>query len=131
MTAWAVSQTTRFKAAVMGAGIADWHSFHAQSNLSDWDARYLKADPLDNPDVYRRWSPITYAKRIVTPTLILHGEQDLAVPVNQGYTFHRALYERGVPTELAVYPREGHGPRERDHMRDIEERTVRWFEQYL
>lgn len=131
MTAWAVSQTTRFKGAVMGAGIADWHSFHAQSNLSDWDARYLKADQLDNPDVYRTWSPITYAKRITTPTLILHGERDNEVPVNQGYTFYRALYERGVPTELVVYPREGHGPREYDHMRDIEERTVRWFEQYV
>jgi len=131
MTAWAVSQTTRFKAGVMGAGIADWHSFHAQSSLSDWDARYLKADPLDNPDVYRNWSPITYAKRIVTPTLILHGEKDRDVPVNQGYTFHRALYERGIPTELVVYPRETHGPTERDHMRDIEERTLRWFEQYV
>ena len=131
MTAWAVSQTTRFKAAVMGAGIADWHSFHAQSSLSDWDARYLKADPLDNPDVYRKWSPITYANRIVTPTLILHGEKDRDVPVNQGYTFHRALYERGIPTELVVYPREFHGPRERDHMRDIDERTIRWFEQYM
>ena len=131
MTAWAVSQTTRFKAAVMGAGIADWHSFHAQSSLSDWDARYLKADQLDNPDVYRRWSPITYANRIVTPTLILHGEKDRDVPVNQSYTFHRALYDRGIPTELVVYPREFHGPRERDHMRDIEERTVHWFEQYV
>ena len=115
----------------MGAGIADWHSFHAQSSLSDWDARYLKVDPLDNPDVYRRWSPITYANRIVTPTLILHGEKDRDVPVNQSYTFHRALYERGIPTELVVYPRELHGPRERDHMRDIEERAIRWFEQYV
>jgi dipeptidyl aminopeptidase/acylaminoacyl peptidase len=131
MTAWAVSQTTRFKAAVMGAGIADWHSFHAQSNLSDWDMRYLKANPLDNPQVYRERSPITYAKHVTTPTLILHGELDKAVPVSQGYTFHRALYERGVPTELVVYPREGHGPVERHHLRDIEERTLRWLEQYL
>ncbi len=69
MTAWAISQTTRFKAAIMGAGWADWHNFHALSNLSDWDMRFLQADPLDNPDVYRRWSPITYANRILTPTI--------------------------------------------------------------
>ena len=61
MSAWAVSQTTRFKAAIMGAGWADWHSFHALSNLSDWDMRFLQADPLDNPDVYR--SMVTYHSR--------------------------------------------------------------------
>ncbi len=131
MTAWAISQTTRFKAAVMGAGISDWHSFHAQSNLSDWDIRFLDADLLDNPEVYRERSPITYASRIITPTLILHGENDQPVPVNQGYAFYRALYERGIPVEFVVYPREGHGPIERDHLLDGEERVIHWFEKYL
>ncbi len=131
MTAWAISQTARFKAAVMGAGISDWHSFHAQSNLSDWDIRFLDADLLDNPEVYRERSPITYANRIITPTLILHGENDQPVPVNQGYAFYRALYERGIPVEFVVYPREGHGPIERDHLLDGEERVIHWFEKYL
>lgn len=131
MTAWAISQTTRFKAAVMGAGISDWHSFHAQSNLSDWDVRYMGADLLDDPELYRKWSPITYARRITTPTLILHGENDQPVPVNQGYAFQRALHERGVPVEFVIYPREGHGPGERNHLLDIDERVLRWFEKYL
>ncbi len=131
MTAWAVSQTTRFKAAIMGAGWSDWHNFHALSNLSDWDMRFLQADPLDNPEVYRQWSPITYANHVITPTLILHGDSDRYVPIGSSYAFQRALQERGVPVELVVYPREGHGISEYSHALDIEERIVRWLEKYL
>ncbi len=131
MTAWAISQTTRFKAAIMGAGWGDWHDFHALSNLSDWDIRFMQADPLDNPEVYRKWSAITYANKIVTPTLILHGEKDQPVPVSGGYGFHRALQERGIPVELVVYPREGHGISEYQHALDIEERLLRWLEKYV
>ena len=131
MVAWAVSQTDRFKAAVMGAGICDFHSFHAQTNIPDWDSRFLAADPTENPQAYRDRSAITYVARVTTPTLIVHGEQDPCVPVNQAYAFSRALRERGVPTELAVYPREGHGFRERDHLRDFHARMVGWYKQYV
>ena len=131
MVAWAVSQTTRFKAAVMGAGICDFHSFHAQTNIPDWDMRFLAADPSENPQAYRDRSAITFAARVTTPTLIVHGEQDPCVPVNQAYAYYRALCERGAPTELAVYPREGHGFRERDHLRDFHTRMVGWFERYV
>lgn len=134
MTAWAVTQTDRFKAAVMGAGLSDFHSFHAQTNIQDWDMRFLgqpPVDPLAHPEVYRARSPITYAGRVTTPTLIIHGEKDACVPVNQAYAFYRALTERGVPTELAVYPREGHGFAERKHLRDYYRRMLGWFQRYL
>jgi dipeptidyl aminopeptidase/acylaminoacyl peptidase len=131
MTAWAISQTRRFKAAMMGAGVCDYHSFHAQTNIPDWDMRILAADPLSQPEVYRAHSALTFAESITTPTLILHGEQDPCVPVNQAYAFNRALLERNVPTELVVYPREGHGFSERDHTRDLDERMLRWLETYL
>jgi dipeptidyl aminopeptidase/acylaminoacyl peptidase len=93
--------------------------------------RILTADSLKQPEVYRARSALTFADRITTPTLILHGEQDPCVPVNQAYAFHRALLERNVPTELVIYPREGHGLAERDHVRDMDERIVRWLEKYL
>ncbi|HEX6540112.1 MAG TPA: S9 family peptidase [Ktedonobacterales bacterium] len=131
MTAWAISQTRRFKVAIMGAGICDFHSFHAQTNIADWDMRTLGADPLAQPEVYRARSAITFAVNIVTPTLILHGEQDPCVPVNQAYAFHRALLERNVPTEMVVYPRAGHGLAERGHIRDADDRILRWLETYL
>lgn len=131
MTAWAISQTRRFKAAMMGAGICDFHSFHAQTNIADWDMRILAANPLDQPDVYRARSAISYAASITTPTLIVHGELDPCVPVNQAYAFHRALLERNVPTELVVYPREGHGFTESEHQRDVDERMLRWLARYV
>ena len=134
MTAWAVTQTTRFKAAVMGAGICDFHGYHAQSNIPDWDMRYLSnkvISPSEHPEIYRERSPITYASRVQTPTLIVHGEKDDVVPLNQAHAFYRALCERNVPTELVIYPREGHSLREREHIRDYQERLLRWFEKYL
>jgi dipeptidyl aminopeptidase/acylaminoacyl peptidase len=131
LTAWAVTQTNRFKAAMMGAGISDWHNMHAQTNIADADILLLAADPSENPEVYRKHSPITYVSRVTTPTLILHGEDDPAVPVAQAYAFYRALRERNVPVELVVYPREGHGLSERPHLRDAIERHLRWLERYL
>ncbi|HEY7781228.1 MAG TPA: S9 family peptidase [Ktedonobacterales bacterium] len=131
MTAWAVTQTTRFKAAMMGAGISDWHNFHAQGSLQDSDVRQLGVDPLEHPEQYRERSPITYAGRVHTPTLILHGERDQPVPVAQAFAFYRALRERDVPVELVVYPREGHGFRERAHLIDLFERMLAWFARYL
>ena len=116
MVAWAVSQTTRFKAAMMGAGVSDYHSFHEQTNIPDWDMRFLMADPLEHPDAYRARSAITFAKNVTTPTLILHGEKDLCVPVNQAYGFHMALRERhAVEWRL---PARGHGS-EREHFHDM------------
>jgi dipeptidyl aminopeptidase/acylaminoacyl peptidase len=131
LAAWAVSQTTRFKAAIMGAGIADWHNMHAQSSIADADVLLFNADPLEQPDAYRERSPITFANRVTTPTLILHGEVDPAVPVAQAYAFYRALCERNIPVELVVYPREGHGLSEKDHLNDGEKRLLRWLEKYV
>ena len=132
MTAWAVTQTDRFKAAFMAAGISDWRSFHGRSYLCDWDSiHYGGADPWEPDGLYRRFSPITYVKQVTTPTLIVHGEEDGDVPVEQGYLFFRALKDLGVETELVVYPREPHGLGERNHMLDMNRRAVEWFARHL
>lgn len=131
MAAWAVTQTHRFKTALMFAGVSDFHSFHAQSRIYDWDMRFLGGNPLDQPELYRARSAITYAARVQTPTLIIHGEVDQDVPINQAHAFYRALRERHVPVEFIIYPREPHGILERDHLRDFEERILRWLERYL
>jgi dipeptidyl aminopeptidase/acylaminoacyl peptidase len=134
MAAWAVTQTDRFKAACMGAGISDFHSYHAQSNIQAWDERFLGQPPvsqLTHADIYRERSPITHAKNTKTPTLIIHGEKDLCVPVSQAYAFYRALQENGTPVELRVYPREGHGFSERKHNLDYYKRLIAWFQQYV
>jgi dipeptidyl aminopeptidase/acylaminoacyl peptidase len=70
---------------------------------------------------------MAHVRKVTTPTLFLHGEQDPICPVGQAYEMFRALKELGVASELVVYPREGHGMRERAHARDVLERAVRWF----
>jgi dipeptidyl aminopeptidase/acylaminoacyl peptidase len=136
MSAWAVSQTGRFKAAVMGAGLSDWRSFHGVSRLHSWDALFYgrdgkDADPYDLDGPYTRFSAITFVDHVHTPTLILHGECDLDVPIGQGLQFYRALRDRGIPVSMTVYPRAGHGPSERAQMRDVALRFIEWVCRYL
>lgn len=132
MAAWAVTQTDRFKAALMRAGISDWRSFHGKTSITAWDSIfYGDADPWDPDGIFKEFSPITHVKKVKTPTLIIHGEIDRDVPVEQAYLFHRALTELGVETELVVYPREPHGFSERAHILDSTRRTVAWFSERL
>jgi dipeptidyl aminopeptidase/acylaminoacyl peptidase len=131
LTCWAITQTDRFKAAVMGAGICDWLSFHGTSHLGGWDAAHYAADPYERGGPLERFSAIHQVKRVRTPTLIVHGEVDRDVPVSQSYEFHRALKDHGVPTRLVVYPREGHGIAEKAHVVDLGRRIQEWFVTYL
>ncbi len=131
LTPRTISQTNRFKAAVMGAGICNWISFAGVSDIR------IFADCLFGTQMHRDATPLwersalRYAAQITTPTLIVHGEKDVRVPVGQAYEFYSALRHMGVPTELVVYPREGHSFVERHHQRDLQERIRDWFVRYL
>lgn len=122
----------RFKAAVGGAGIYNWIS-EAGSNdtrmheqVSHWDA------PLyEHFNLYLERSPIYEVRKANTPLLMLHGEQDEACPVTQAVEMHTALKWKGVPVELVIYPREGHGMRELPHQRDFLTRGLAWLDRYL
>ena len=131
MTMWAVTQTTRFKAAVAGAGIANWQSYYGQNRIDTWMLPFFGASVYDKPEAYSRSSPITFIKRVKTPTLVLHGDRDSEVPTPQGYEFWHALKALNVPTELVIYPEEGHAIAKPAHQRDIEERLLGWFDRYL
>jgi len=131
MSAWAVTQTKRFKAAMMGAGICNWLSFHGVAEIGAWDQISYRASPYELGGRYDRFSAIHYVDRVTTPTLIMHGADDIIVPVGQGYEFFRALKDHGVPTELVIYPREPHGFRERGHNIDRFQRFLAWFQRYL
>ena len=131
MTAWGITQTDRFKAAMMGAAITDWLSFHGTSNLAVWDQVANDASPYEQGGPYDKFSPMNYIARVKTPTLILHGEADPYVPVSQGYEVFRALKDLGVETEMIVYPREGHHFDEKNHQLDLMRRIVEWFKKHL
>jgi dipeptidyl aminopeptidase/acylaminoacyl peptidase len=131
LTAWAVTQTDRFKAAVAGASITNWISFHGVSTIPDFDANFYQADPFGWDGHYGQFSPMAHVRNTRTPTLFLHGERDPICPLGQAHEMWRALKELGVTTELVVYPREGHGIREREHARDVLERAVGWLTRYV
>jgi dipeptidyl aminopeptidase/acylaminoacyl peptidase len=131
LSAWAIGHTDRFKAAVVGAGVTNLLSFQA-SDIPSWLPReQMLAAPTEDLERYLRCSPIVSAGRVVTPTLVLHGEADERVPLGQGRELYHALRARQVPVEMVVYPREPHGIGELHHQRDLLERVIGWFNRWL
>ncbi|AWS44181.1 S9 family peptidase [Streptosporangium sp. 'caverna'] len=133
MAAWAVGQTDRFRAALVGAGISDWGMLVATGEGGILEAGLGGSVGWEGPGPHRhdRLSPISFASKINTPVLILHGENDTNVPLAQATFFHRALRHFGVEHEFVVYPREGHSFRERNHQLDVLRRTRAWFDRWL
>jgi dipeptidyl aminopeptidase/acylaminoacyl peptidase len=131
MAAWAVTQTDRFGAAVAIAAVTDWLSFHNTTNIARFDELFLQADPYAPDGEYFRRSPVVHVRDVKTPTLVMHGELDLCVPLAQGQEFYSGLAAEDVTTELVIYPREGHGWDERDHQIDAVERMRDWFDRHL
>lgn len=127
MTMWAVTQTKRFRAAVAGAGIANWQSYYGENLIDQWMIPYFGASVYDDPAVYAKSSPINFIKNVTTPTLMLVGDGDAECPAPQSYEFWHALKTLGVKTQLVVYPGEGHAVRKPENTKDILERTIAWF----
>jgi dipeptidyl aminopeptidase/acylaminoacyl peptidase len=132
MTAWAVTQTNRFKAAMMGAGVSDWFALMGTTPEPRWTEQvHFEAWPWDDPHAFRKNSPIEFVRQVRTPVLILHGENDNMVAIAQAREFYRALQHYKVPSEFVVYPREGHGIRETAHKLDGYDRMLKWYDRYL
>jgi dipeptidyl aminopeptidase/acylaminoacyl peptidase len=131
MTMWTVTQTNRFHAAVAGAGIANWQSYYGQNLIGQWMIPFFGASVYDNPAVYEKSSPIHFIKNVKTPTLVIVGERDAECPAPQSYEFWHALKTLDVPTQLIIYPGEGHLFLDPKHQADRLEQTVGWFDRYL
>jgi dipeptidyl aminopeptidase/acylaminoacyl peptidase len=131
MTMWTVTQTNRFKAAVAAAGISNWLSYYGENGIDAWMLPYFGASAYDDPAIYARSSPINYIKNVRTPTFEYVGERDIECPAPQTQEFWHALKAQGVPTEIMIYPGEGHGLRDPANAEDALERTLAWFDKYL
>ncbi|NMO52737.1 S9 family peptidase [Actinoplanes sp. TBRC 11911] len=133
MSAWAIGQTSRFRAALVGAGVADWGMLAATGENGQFEAALGGSTGWSGvgPHPHDAVSPISFAARIRTPVLILHGAEDTNVPVGQAVYLHRALRHFGVQHEFVIYPREGHAIRERAHQLDVLHRTRAWFDRWL
>jgi dipeptidyl aminopeptidase/acylaminoacyl peptidase len=91
----------------------------------------MVAEFAEDTDAYWHTSAMRYVGQVATPTLVLHGGNDTRVPVSQGWEMYNALKTMGVPTKMVVYPREPHGIGEYHHQRDLLERVLGWFDQYV
>lgn len=131
MTMWGVTHSQRFKAAVAGAGIANWISYYGQNGIDQWMVPFFGASMYDDPAIYRAASPIESIRNAKTPTLLYVGERDVETPAVQSMEFWHGLRAMGTPTALVIYDGEGHAIRKPEHQLDQRKRTIEWFEKYL
>ncbi|HEU5318881.1 MAG TPA: S9 family peptidase [Chloroflexota bacterium] len=136
MTSWTIGQSERFKAAVVGAPVVNFESFHGTSDIGLWFSPFeLRGAIHEKRDLYRRLSPIQYADRCVTPTLIMHGESDDRCPIGQGEELYAALVAAAkVPVAFVRYPGGVHGfvtSGRPSHRVDYSRRVVEWMERYV
>lgn len=130
MAEWAITQTHRFKASVCGAGMANLASEFGTENGAYYDHWFWGA-PYENLDLFVKHSPVAFLKNVVTPTLIIQGEEDETDPKGQSQELYRGLHYYHVPCQLVLYPREPHGFRELNHNVDFYRRMLGWFKAYL
>jgi dipeptidyl aminopeptidase/acylaminoacyl peptidase len=130
MTAWAIGQTHRFKAAVAGGPVFDQQAEFETEGHPEGDEWYF-GNPWEHPDVFARNSPATTIRNATTPTLILDGADDVSNPVGQDKGLYRALKYFGVETQLVLYPGEGHSPRKGSYNIDMFQRILDWYDRHL
>lgn len=131
MTSWVVTQTNRFNAASMGAGLPNLISMVTTTDIPDYLVAHAGGKEFwEEYEEYEKHSAIYHIKNATTPTQVIHGANDLRVPLAQGQEFYNALKRKGVDTEMVVYPRTPHGPQEPKILMDVSPRILKWFEKY-
>ncbi len=131
ISAFITASSARFKAISVGAGISDWMTYYVNTDITPFTPQYLHATPWDDPEIYRKTSPISYILKARTPTLIQHGELDRRVPIPNGYELRQALEDRGVPVRMVVYKGFGHGIDKPKQQRAVMEENEKWFDRYV
>ena len=133
LTDWIITRTNRFKAAIPIAGISNLVSFNYMSYYHDYLAVEFGRYPTEGALMDTLWarSALRYANRVKTPTLFVHGENDNDVPIAEDEQFYIALKDVGVETNMVRYPREGHGVRETQHVADLIERSMAWYDRWF
>jgi dipeptidyl aminopeptidase/acylaminoacyl peptidase len=133
MTSWVITQTQRFKAASVGAGVTNLMSFTGTADIPAFIPDYFGGEFWEEGgiDRWRGHSAMFHVGKVKTPTLIQHGEADLRVPVSQGYELYNALKRQGVPVRMVVYPRQPHGIQEPKFMLDAMQRNLEWFDRWV
>jgi dipeptidyl aminopeptidase/acylaminoacyl peptidase len=131
ISAFITTSSDRFKAVSVGAGISDWMTYYANTDITPFTPQYLRATPWDDPEIYKKTSPISYIAKAKTPTLIQHGGSDRRVPIANAFELRQALEDHGVPVKMVVYDGFGHPINKPKQQRAVMEENENWFDHYL
>ncbi len=128
MTSWTITQTNRYRAAIEGAGITDWLSFIPTSDVQqiDYDQRWQEKDV----EPFLKFSAVMFADKVTTPLLILHGTNDIRVPMLQGLEFYALLAERGKTVRMVTYPGAPHFPTLWEQRLNVLEEIAAWLTEH-
>jgi dipeptidyl aminopeptidase/acylaminoacyl peptidase len=132
MTNWLITETTRFKAAVTGAGAVEHAANWGNDDVTWDDAWYLKGRPWEAPAMYQSEAALFRMDRVKTPTHIVQGASDVRVSYLEGVTLERALQQLGVAHSFLVFPGEGHSLARNPWHGYIKLREeLKWLDQYV
>jgi dipeptidyl aminopeptidase/acylaminoacyl peptidase len=131
ISAFLTTNTDRFKAISVGAGISNWMTYYVNTDIHPFTRQYLKATPWDDQAIYQKTSPMSTIKNAKTPTLIQHGEFDRRVPIANAYELLQGLQDQGVPAKLVVYKGFGHGITKPKERLAALWHNWQWFNQYV
>jgi dipeptidyl aminopeptidase/acylaminoacyl peptidase len=131
ISAFLTTNTNRFKAISVGAGISNWMTYYVNTDITPFTRQYLTATPWSDPAIYAKTSPMTNINKASTPTLIQHGEFDKRVPIPNAYELYRGLQDRGIPSKLIVYKGFGHGITKPKERLAAVEHNWSWFLTYV
>lgn len=131
ISAFLTTNTNRFKAISVGAGISNWMTYYVNTDIHPFTRQYLKATPWENEEIYKKTSPMTNINNASTPTLIQHGEFDRRVPIANAYELVQGLRDVGVPAKLIVYKGFGHGISKPKERLAAAWHNWQWFNKYL
>ncbi|MBM6615520.1 S9 family peptidase [Desemzia sp. RIT804] len=109
MTNWVVGHTDRFKAAVTQRSISNWISFYGTSDIGPFFVKFQLQHDLSNVEKLWGMSPLSHAHQAKTPILIMHSDEDLRCPKEQGEQFYTAMKRQGVDTKFMTFPKSSHG----------------------
>ena len=131
ISAFLTASSDRFVAISVGAGISDWATYYYNTDITPFTIHYLGNNPVADPDIYQKTSPIAYIKKARTPTLIQHGELDRRVPIANAYELRQALEDKGIKVEMIVYKGFGHGITKPRSQRAVMQHNLGWFNHYI
>jgi dipeptidyl aminopeptidase/acylaminoacyl peptidase len=133
LSAWLITQTTMFKAAIPTAAITNIISYNYMTYYNQYEQMEWGQFPHQGNlmDVLWERSALKHVANAHTPTLLMHGENDNDVPIAEAEQFYVALRDVGTDAVMVRYPREGHGIRETKHVIDWTERSIKWYEKYF